>query len=256
MAVLKNDILPAVIYNTLPNIRNVFDVPYANSVDIADLKNLLNKYNLSDRVRIKLVHIHFRLKEGEVFAAQDIHTPNHGSITIMRPLPAFQHRSLYGYHYFVDDQGNLSAYEHAMDNVSTHELEYPAKRTCIDVPYEVPLPYSKDSFDTMTEFIRDWPMNSEGFEVVGDSGVARQQPTKSHTHHVHHKHTDRHTDSHEDNDGLSDGATISDQDSLDGETMDGLYVRGGLPREIELAGDKLDQSSGLYEIVSYIVDNV
>ncbi|KAK0635731.1 hypothetical protein B0T17DRAFT_517077 [Bombardia bombarda] len=241
----------------------------------------------------KLVHIHFHLKDGEVFAARDIQVPRHGVINIMQPLIASEHPSLYGYHYFVDDDGNLSPYEymeapgpdlsghhafikeicqliqerglqrklglslrHTDDTASTHELEYAAKRTCIDVPFEIPLPYSEDSFNTMTEFIRDWPVNSDGLEIVGDPGVIRQRQTKSHLHHVHHRHTDRHVDSLDYNDGLSDGATISDGEFWDDEGMAGLCVNDGLTREVSLAGTKLDQSSELYDVVSYISDNI
>lgn len=290
---IKNDILPAAIYNTLPNIRDVFNVPEANLADIADLKHLLKKHNLSDRVRIKLVHIHFRLEEGEIFSAREIKVPKHGSINIMQPLLASQHQPLYGHHYFVDDQGNLLAYEymdapgpdlsgqqsfiqefcqliqerglrrklglslrHAGDNFASHELEYPAIRTCIDVPIEIRLPYSEDSFNTTTEFMQDWPMSPEGFEVVGESGAVRQVPNhyQHYTHHKHYTHCQR-TD---DDNGLFDGTTNSDKDFSGGEAMDGLYIRygvSGLPLNIELAGIKLDQSSGLYEIVSYINNN-
>jgi len=282
MAVFKNDILPASVYNSLPNIRDVFNVHEVNAADIADLKNLLMKHDLPDSVRIKLVHIHFLMQEGEVFATRDIMTPKHGSVAIMEPVIASQ-QQLYGYHFFVDDEGNLSAYEymeepgvdlsghhdfiqefcqlvrerglqrklglsirHGENSTSTQELEYAAKRMCIDVPYEIPMPYSEDSFHTMTEFFRDWPIDSEGREP-------RQHPTKSCGHYTHHKHTDR-PHKHDDNDGLSDGGTASDDDSSDGEFMDGLYVRPGLSLGIELAGTKLDKSSDLYDVVACVVN--
>jgi len=293
MATLKEDILPAEIYNTLPNIRAVFDVPEANASDVADLKDLLAKHELSDRVRIKLIHIHFRLKDGEVFTARDLEVPKHGSISIMQPLVVAEHPNLYGYHFFVDNEGNLTAYEymeapgpdlsdkkdfieefcqmiverglqhklglslrHAEDNVSIHELEYGAKRTCIDVPYEIPLPYNEHSFNTTTEFVREWPKNPEGFQIVGETGELRQL-TKSHKHHSHCRHTDpRHADPAEYNEGLSDGATDTDDELSVSGGWDGLYFTNELPREIELAGSKLDPTSGLFEIVSYVHDVV
>lgn len=280
--------LPAAVYNTILHIRHLYDVPEANAADIADLKQLLRKHRLSDRVRIKLVHRHFRLKDGEVFAARDIQVPKHGAINIMQPLLASQHPSLYGHHYFVDDQGNLSAYEymeapgpdlsgqqafiqefcqliqerglqrklglslrHSGGSVSTFELEFPAKRTCIDVPHNIPLPYSKDSFNTTTEYVGDWGVDDEASQAIGDPEAIRQRDTKSCYHHTHHKHTD----TLQDDDGLSGGATISGQDLSDSEVMDGLHVTDGLPRSIELAGSKLDQSTGLYDVVSYVTDN-
>lgn len=72
MAVLKSDMLRAAVYNTILHIRYLHDVPEANAADIADVKQLLLKHHVSDRVRIKLAHRRFRLKDGEVFAAPDI----------------------------------------------------------------------------------------------------------------------------------------------------------------------------------------
>ena len=97
MALLRNEILPANIYNTLPNIRDVMDVPEANSADIAGLKLLLTKCNLSDKVCIKLFHTHFLLKESKVFAAREIDILKHESINIIQPLLASQHPILHGY---------------------------------------------------------------------------------------------------------------------------------------------------------------
>jgi hypothetical protein len=104
--------------------------------------------------------------------------------------------------------------------------------------------------------MQDWPMSPEGFEVVGESGAVRQVPNQ-YQHYTHHKHY-THCQRTDDDNGLFDGTTNSDKDFSDGEAMDGLYIRygvSGLPLDIELAGIKLDQSSGLYEIVSYINNN-
>jgi len=285
MAILKNDILPAAVYNTLPYINDVTQVPHDHAADIADLQQLLVKYKLSNNVRIKLVHIHFPLKEGEVFAARNVKVPEHGTINIMQAVAVSQHASLHGYHFYVDQDGNLSAYEymeapgpeilgqrdfleefcqlvqerglqhklglsvrHCAEEgeESTHELEYSAKRTCIDVPYRIPLPYSKDQFDTTTEFPRA-VVNDEGYGIT-------EVPTKSHSHHTHHRHTDRPHD--DDGDGLSDGASTSDEDLSEYEGKDGLFVIDGLAREIVLGGSKLEKSSGLFELVSWLADTV
>lgn len=203
MAILKNDILPADVYNTLPYIDDVTQIPHDNAADISDLKQLLVKYKLPDNVRIKLVHIHFKLKEGEVFAARDVKIPKQGTVNIMQAIPVSQHAPLYGYHFYVDKEGNLSAYEymeapgpdiseqrafleefcqlvqnrglqhklglsirHTENDESTNELEYPAKRACIDVPDTVPLPDHERIFETMTEFLRDPPfVDSEELEA-------------------------------------------------------------------------------------------
>jgi hypothetical protein len=190
MAALKNDILPAAIYNTLPHIHNMEEIPVKHAHDIYDLSALMKKYNLGDRVRIKLVHIHFQLKEGEVFAARDVVVPKIGACNIMQAVPVQLFQPLYPHHYFVNDNGDLAAYEymsqpgpdlsqhpafvhefcqfvrerslqrtlglslrHSDRLIATNELEYPEKRVCIDVPTEVPLPDQLNSTDTTTEFV-------------------------------------------------------------------------------------------------------
>lgn len=54
MAISQQDFFPLSTYNTLPNIRDVFDVPKTNSDDLNFLKGLLDKYDLSSKVCIKL----------------------------------------------------------------------------------------------------------------------------------------------------------------------------------------------------------
>ena len=44
MSLLKNDILLATVYSTLPHIHRNYDVPEDNSADIADLTQLLVGY--------------------------------------------------------------------------------------------------------------------------------------------------------------------------------------------------------------------
>ncbi|ESZ92688.1 hypothetical protein SBOR_6949 [Sclerotinia borealis F-4128] len=270
MAILKNDILPAGVYNTLPYINDVTQIPHDNAADISDLKQLLVKYKLPDNVRIRLVHIHFKLEEGEVFAARDVKIPKHGTVNIMQAIPVSQNASLYGYHFYVDKEGNLSAYEYmeapgpdiseqrafleefcqlVQDRGLQHKLGLSIRHAEND---EVPLPYNERSFETMTEFLRDLPVvDSEKFEAAGDlEGI--KQITKSHTHHKHCGHTDS---QHNDNrDGLSDGASASDQDVSDYGGKDGLFVTDGLSREIILGGSKLENSSELFEIVSWFAD--
>ncbi|KAK3675090.1 hypothetical protein LTR78_005024 [Recurvomyces mirabilis] len=318
MAVLKDDILPAAVYNTLPHIDNMKKVPVKNADDIRDLSALLQKYKLGDRVRIKLIHIHFQLKEGEVFAARDVIVPKIGPCNIMQAVPARQSQPLYGHHYFVNTDGDLAAYEymsqpgpdmsqhqtfvrefcklvqerhlqhtlglslrHSELFHATNELEYPVKRVCIDVPAEVPLPYELTSFDTTTEFLM------ASFTDDGSEPVARTFGTK----HVHHSHctyrrrrqlddaeeefsdskefdgkdsSDDHTTSSSD---ASDGHTTASSDdsdldfsgeyddSYDSDPTDGLCVTNGPPRQIKLAGLKLEPGAGLYKIVSVVSDH-
>lgn len=190
MVLIKNDILPAAVYNTLPHIDSVENVSKDHAGDIAELTALLAKHKVDDRVSIKLIHIHFELKEGEVFAARDISVPGFGDTNIMQAVPARRDQPLYGYHYYVNGDGNLAAYEYMSQpglDLSRHpefvrefcelvrkrrlqkklglavrhteqtraisELEYPSKRACLNVPAEVPLPHSQHSIDTTTEFV-------------------------------------------------------------------------------------------------------
>ncbi|KAK3627471.1 hypothetical protein LTR22_022747 [Elasticomyces elasticus] len=305
MAVLINDILPSAVYNTLPHIDDVMRVPEENANDIADLTALLERYKLDDRVRIKLIHIHFHLKEGEVFAARDVTVPNFGLTNIMQAVPAKKHQPLYGHHYFVNSDGDLAAYEymsqpgpdisqyrsfirefcqivrkrrlqhklglslrHAKQVHGTSELEYPGKRTCIDVPAEVPLPYSSHGFDTTTEFSRESATIKNSLKNEQGTELAKQHlPGKCNVYCKYSKHRFDEAEL-----GLSDGNTTIDNDSSDGhitsDTDDsesssdhddfdrghGLYVIDRRSRQINLAGRKLDSRAALYKIVSFVSD--
>lgn len=72
MSPLKNDILPATVYNTLPHVHRNYDVPEDNSADIADLTQLLNKHSLFNKIWVKLIYIYFLLKKDKIFISQII----------------------------------------------------------------------------------------------------------------------------------------------------------------------------------------
>jgi hypothetical protein len=280
MAILKHDLLPASVYNTLPNIRELYHVPEANKPDIADLKALLDKHGLGDKVHIKLVHIHFLLEEGEVFAARHVKVPKHGNISIMQPVISSNHKELFGFHYYVDDDGNLSAYEymerpgpsltghdafieefcqvikarglqrkfglslrHTEIKASIQELEYPAARTCIDVPSAIKIPEGPDSFSTMTEFRRS------------PRGGNMLPPKQSCGHWSHHKHPapPPAAAKYPQIPGLvADDSGPGEEDEIHEKhgDIDGLHVIFEVPRKIELAGTGLEPSSDLFGLVS------
>lgn len=112
MALLKDDFLPSSSYNSLPNIRDVANVPETHSEGLNHLQSLLDKYDLSAKVCIKLVHIHFKLLEGEIMAFGDVNVQPYGPIHILGPTKPGLTSKFYGSHYLVDDSGQLQAWEY------------------------------------------------------------------------------------------------------------------------------------------------
>jgi hypothetical protein len=184
--------LPSSVYNTLPNIRDVADVPLTHAEDLSHLQGLLDKHDLSAKVCIKLVHIHFHLEEHEIMAFGSVNVPPHGPIPVLGPLKPEQASSFYGSHFFVDETNELQAWEYMTTpgpDISNHlefirefcdaiterglqrkfglslkstveeggwtEFEYPQKRATFLVPDSIPLPELEHSFNTTTEWPRE-----------------------------------------------------------------------------------------------------
>ncbi len=192
MALFKDDFLPSSVYNTLPNIREVSDVHQTHSADLSHLQSLLDKYDLSAKVCIKLVHIHFKLEEGEIMAFGDVNVPPHGPIPILGPTKPGPASKFYGSHYLVDEFGQLQAWEYmttegpdmsgqsafvrdfchaiiqrglqhkfglslksSVEEGGWTEFEYPEKRATFLVPDTIPIPELENSFNTTTEWPRE-----------------------------------------------------------------------------------------------------
>jgi hypothetical protein len=261
MALLKDDIIPCEAYNVLPNIRDVADVPETHSDDLEHLQSLLDKHDLSAKVCIKLVHIHFKLADGEVMAFEDVTVPPYGPIHILGPTKLTPASKFYGCHYFVDDGGRLQAWEYMTTkgpDLSQHpafvgefcqavtqrglqhmfglslkssveeggwtELEYPEKRATFLVPDAIPLPHLEKSFNTTTE----WPR--ECFKPVVH-GISYK-----HCHHC--KHGKRNAESVE-----------VEEDSPDSKWVEGVSDRG---HGFCLGGLKLDPLSPFYSVVAAV----
>jgi hypothetical protein len=233
---------------------------------------LLDKHSVSKQVRIKLIQIHFKLKDGEVFAARDVQVPNIGPVKMMSPVVPNEGIQLYGYHYFVNDDGKLAAYEYmsapgpslaghgafleefchivkgrglqhklglslrsGVNMKSKRELEFAAARTCIDVPYDIEFPCSEyvATHDTTTEFSRIDP----------------EEPATRHSHHKHCRHC-KYSKAARLPRPMS-GTELGDVNLAD-EDDEGLNVSFDLPRTIDLAGMPVAPSSDLFGVVSYV----
>lgn len=111
---LKDDLVSSATYNSLPHISNLAGVSDDNSSDPQQLRALLVKYNVPNCICIRLVHKHFDVKEGEATVLKTLDIPKHGSVSILRPSQiAAAPSQLHGFHYFVNADGLLQAYEYS-----------------------------------------------------------------------------------------------------------------------------------------------
>jgi len=189
MAYLKDSLVPAALYNSLPHINEVSDVPEKYSKDLEDLRALLSKHNLPKGVFIRLIHKHYDLKEGESMAFSKVDVPLQGTVTVMHPTNPSETSKLRGVHFFVDEQGCLQAYEYSTTegpNISNYrsfleefcrivserglqmkyglklqvdpdehgwtEFEFPSKRSTIMIPEGMPIPDGKYDLNVVTEW--------------------------------------------------------------------------------------------------------
>lgn len=113
MAVLINNFVTSSVYNSLPHINAVFSAPVENCNDLEVLRALLVKYDVPNDISIRLVHKHYDALEGEVMVFDRLELPAYGTVQTMRPVALSGDSGLHGIHYFVNDQGDLQAYEYA-----------------------------------------------------------------------------------------------------------------------------------------------
>ncbi|POR34356.1 Uncharacterized protein TPAR_05453 [Tolypocladium paradoxum] len=113
MVTLIDTFVPSGIYNTLPHIHDVSNVPIDHSKDLEDLRMLLVKYEVPNDICVRLIHKHFDTHEGEVMVFEKITLPAHGKVQTMKPVMPSGNTQLHGIHYFVNDVGDLQAYEYA-----------------------------------------------------------------------------------------------------------------------------------------------
>lgn len=111
MASIKDNFVSPAVYNHLPHIADVANVPKDDAKDIADLRALLAKHNLPNGVAIRLIHKHFDLHDGEIMAFKEVTAKPFGNVLVMRPVASAATLQAHGLNYFVDDAGQLQAYE-------------------------------------------------------------------------------------------------------------------------------------------------
>jgi hypothetical protein len=190
MAILKDTFISAARYNDLPYIHEVSEVPKDQTGDLEALRTLLAKHNVPSGVSVRLIHKHYDAEEGEVMAFKKLSIPSYGPIQVMQPVDAPDSSKLKGFHYLVDDDGSLQAYEYTAsddvddlsghqafvdefcrliverglqnkfglklksgrDNAACTEFEFPAERSTIMIPEGMPIPDGEFEVNVITEW--------------------------------------------------------------------------------------------------------
>ncbi|KAM7184333.1 hypothetical protein V8F20_012265 [Naviculisporaceae sp. PSN 640] len=259
MGVVKNAYPPASLYNRIPFIHNMGHVAKAYAEDLNHLRNLLDVYDMPKSVCIKLIHIHFHLKDGEMLAVRELDAPPYGKIPFLEPVAIDDVAGkVYGCNYVVDDSGDLQAFEYttieggpdlagypafvaefcsaiterglehkfglainlgAAEHGAWMELDFPEKRATFLLPSHVQLPQSDDVKIVTT--ITKFPSLKNG-----KSGN-KDLPT-----HIHAEHTW--------------GRRRVDND--DEEPVDGVTTKNGL----HLTGIPLEPGTAFYTVASAI----
>lgn len=202
MAILTDSLVSSSVYNSLPHIEEVQDIPSTNSSDLADLRALLTKHKVPLGISIRLIHKHYDVNDGEVMGFEDVAVPEYGSVKVMHPIKTTIASSLHGVHFFVDEQGSLQAYEYsplAAPDLSDHEpflrdfcqivlerglqmkyglklqyqpdktgwmeFEYPDKRSTVMILEGLPRPEGDLAFQVITEWGGDsQPLKQPSFK--------------------------------------------------------------------------------------------
>lgn len=117
MPQIKEDFICASVYNALPHIREASQFPEDEKSALEDLRSLLTKHQIPAGVSIRLIHKHFDAKDGEIMVFEKVDVPIGGTVKVMRPVKTQDAAKLRGLHYFVDDAGDLQAYEYGASEV-------------------------------------------------------------------------------------------------------------------------------------------
>lgn len=190
MAPIKDTFVSSIAYNSLPNIREVSDVPEEQAKELESLRALLAKHNVPRGISVRLIHKHYDTRVGEVMVFKRLAIPSYGDVQVMQPVAASEASKLKSLHYFVDNDGSLQSYEYtASDEVvdlSNHqpfvdefcrfvterglgrkfgikatsepndcsfkEFEFPAERSTIMIPEGLPSPVGEFDISITTEW--------------------------------------------------------------------------------------------------------
>ncbi|KAH7348141.1 hypothetical protein BKA66DRAFT_516750 [Pyrenochaeta sp. MPI-SDFR-AT-0127] len=177
MMIVKNTFVPVAVYNGLPHITEVVGVPEMDAANLADL------------LSIRLIHKHFDINDGEVMAFKEVTAKPFGNVLVMRPVASAAISRFEGLNYFVNDGGELQAYEYinsdtlnlaefpeflaefcalvverglqrklrlktksGCDVPSWSEFEYPCHRSTMIILKGMPVPEGDSGFTVATEW--------------------------------------------------------------------------------------------------------
>ncbi|KAH7173271.1 uncharacterized protein B0J16DRAFT_375931 [Fusarium flagelliforme] len=186
---LKDTFVSTAVYNSLPHISEVFEVPKTHASDLTDLRALLFKHGVPSSVSIRLIHKHFTVNHDEVMAFKRVCAAPFDEVVVMRPEQISLDRPLHGLNYFVDSGGMLQAYEYTTDEtvdmkpyssfltefcavitqkglqakfglklsakedmIAATEFEYPHLRSTIIIPEGLPKPEIFENEGVVTEW--------------------------------------------------------------------------------------------------------
>jgi hypothetical protein len=112
MGVLKVAHPPASLYNSIEFIHHQEGTAKAHADDLTALRELLVKHDMPESVCVKLLHIHFHLKQGEVIVAHELDASPLGMIPFLEPMDSKTVGKVYPCSFVVDKQGDLQAFEY------------------------------------------------------------------------------------------------------------------------------------------------
>lgn len=112
MSVLKLAHPPASLYNSIEFIHHQEGTAKAYADDLVALRQLLVKHDMPESVCVKLLHVHFHLKEGEVIVAHELDASPLGMIPFLEPMDSKTVGDVYPCSFVVDKQGDLQAFEY------------------------------------------------------------------------------------------------------------------------------------------------
>jgi hypothetical protein len=91
---------------------------------------------MPDTICVKLIHIHFELLDNEVMAFKNADVPSHDEIETLGPHKVTGATKLFGCHHFVNDKGELQAFEYqpseGLDMSTHHEFVREFCKTILD----------------------------------------------------------------------------------------------------------------------------
>ena len=237
MAAIKNDFLPVSRYNAIPFIGNMKQVAENHREDLDFLTGLLEKHNLPLNVYVKLMHIHSHQEEGNIVAWSELDSPSVGKIPFLAPMTSPKETEVRGCHYFVDEKGDLQAFEYTTNMCSLDVAAYPAfvAEFCayivkhdLQAKFGLGIKSGASEHGKWTEV--GYPEKRATFLLRGDFELPKMEEltveitqTQFHSASAKIKHTLDHSHGH------SEYSRKNGQEEVDGVTTEGGFALGGQP---------------------------